>query len=125
MSVRHIFRAAGLIILGWLVCQTSPSAPTRVSPAPPPGVTEFSGVIDRIVDRRQAVILVEDAEWELPVAAAALPPNARAGSWVIVRQDDRGGLVITVDESRTQAALKRIQEKLHALKARGCAQTCP
>ena len=126
MSVRHVFRATCLLTLVWMLVQTFSTLSARVGPAPPPGAMRvMSGVIDQIVDEAWAVVLVGPSEEELLVPAASLPPGARAGTWLILRQGDSGALTFEIDAASSAAALERIERKLHALKARGSSLTSP
>lgn len=125
MSVRPVLRAASLMCVGWLVAHVLSLAAAGLQPDPQPGDLKVSGVIDRIVDQEHAVILAGETGWELVVAASRLPPGAREGDWVLVRFEGEESASIQHDPGQTMAASDRIQEKLGALKTRGCSQLCP
>lgn len=125
MSVRPVLRAASLMFAGWLVVHVLSLAAAGLQPDRPPGDLKVPGVIDRIVDQEHAVILVGETGWELVVQASRLPPGAREGDWVLLRFDSGESVSIQYDPDQTLAARDRIQEKLGALKTRGCAQLCP
>lgn len=76
-------------------------------------------VLDRIVDKVHAVLLVGEEERELVVPAALLPPGATPGTWIRVRFDGENLAEAVVDEEETTKAWQRIAEKLSRLRARG------
>ena len=76
-------------------------------------------VIDRIEDRRHAVLLVGEQEVERIVPASQLPETAQAGTWLLVRFDGETLLEATVDEVETERVKMRIADKMAKLRARG------
>jgi len=75
-------------------------------------------VVDRFVDGF-AVLLVGPAEVERVVPRAALPREARAGTWLKTAWDGEKLLAAEVDHIATQQARARIAEKLARLRQRG------
>lgn len=76
-------------------------------------------VVDRIVDRKTAVILVGEDERQHHYPAGQLPGGAVEGSWLKVQIE--GGEIVTVevDEEGTCNTRRRIQQKMERLRARG------
>lgn len=83
--------------------------------------TEQLAVIDRIVDGSLAVVLIGHEEREIHVRLAALPPQARPGSWLRAQhvQSADGTAVwrFTDEPEATQAAWERVSERRRLLKA--------
>ncbi len=76
-------------------------------------------VIDRIVDRTTAVILVGEDQRQHHHPADGLPAGAREGTWLTVRIEDDGIVSIEVDAGETDEVRRRIQEKVHRLRMKG------
>ena len=75
-------------------------------------------VIDRIVDGKHAVLLVEDQEQKV-IPREHLPEDAQAGDWLEVTFDGDRLLSARVDEQETEAAIARISDKIRRLMKRG------
>lgn len=77
---------------------------------------EEHAVVDRIVDGKQAVLLVGKHEHEVVVPATMLPTGAGEGSHVVAHLEVTG---VTLDTGGTGEAKARIDDKLDQLRARG------
>ena len=75
-------------------------------------------IIDRIVDDRQAVLLVGSGEREFIVDKASLPKEAREGDWLRVTLE--GGAITAMElEPGGQEAKEELSSRLNRLKAKG------
>ncbi|GAA0348570.1 DUF3006 domain-containing protein [Bacillus horti] len=74
-----------------------------------------SGVIDRIVDQRLAVLLVDEQE-ELIVPIEELPSDVFEGSWLIVTFDGEKRIHVEKDMKKTVESKQRIATKLEQLR---------
>ena len=72
-------------------------------------------VVDRI-EGENAILLVGDEQDRLVVPMITLPKGTEAGSWLQVDVADDRILSATLDMKSTEAAKKRIAEKLAKLK---------
>jgi len=75
-------------------------------------------VIDRIVDRRIAVILVGEDQRQHHHPANELPQGAQEGTWLRVRIADGKIVSMEIDREETDAVRGRIQQKMEKLRAR-------
>lgn len=75
-------------------------------------------VIDRMEDGK-AVLLIGDEQVEKIIAAHLLPPNASAGTWLLITINEEQITDITIDHETTQAAKERIKQKQAKLLNRG------
>lgn len=91
-------------------------------------------VVDRVADGVVAVLLVGPGEVERQVPLSQLPQDTHEGDWLIVHDgttrdgegdEARDRSLYELDPETTAAATARLREKLAALRARGCAVTCP
>ena len=80
---------------------------------------EQQAVLDRIVDRTHAVILVGPRETETVVPLGELPADACPGDWLVVVTDGDGKRSIRADPEATKAARQRIAGKMEQLRRRG------
>jgi hypothetical protein len=78
------------------------------------------GVLDRIVDREKAIILIEELNKELVVNVSVLPVEPKEGTWFDVTLDKTGTKIehlvindqITVEKEREiSQTLSRIRSK--------------
>ena len=76
-------------------------------------------VIDRIVDRAIAVILVGDDEREHHYPADRLPAGASEGTWLRVEVEGGEIVSIEVDQEEAETVRRRIQDKMDKLRERG------
>jgi hypothetical protein len=76
-------------------------------------------VVDRIVEGRQAVLLVGEGEVERVVPVERLPAGAREGAWLRVRFEAGELVEAEVDQDQTEQTRRRIEEKLERLRRRG------
>lgn len=74
-------------------------------------------VIDRIVDGRIAVVLVDDEEYKYP--AEKLPEGAGEGVWLQIRINEREITSVSIDQKETEKVRKRIGVKMEKLRKRG------
>ena len=75
-------------------------------------------VIDRIVDKKTAVILVGEDEQQHHYPADKLPEGALEGTWLRVRVESGKIVAMEVDEEETDMMRRRLQEKMDKLRAR-------
>jgi len=77
-------------------------------------------VVDRILEGRQAVLLVAEGEVERVVPADRLQTGTREGTWLRVRFEG-GELVVEaeVDREETERSRRRIEDKLERLRRGG------
>jgi hypothetical protein len=80
---------------------------------------EEQAVVDRMVEDRQAVLLVGETARELLVPVSALPAGTQPGMWLKVEFDGDQLISATIDEEYTQQVLERVKEKLAQLRKRG------
>gem|GEM_PF-616083 len=120
-----------LLAGGWLLPRPS-GKPEALSdsgpgagPAGKPAAFLDRAVLDRVEDGRLAVLLVGPSERERRVPLGELPGESRPGDWLIVHGDSPERLTYQPDPEGTAAAFERAFRKQLALKARGCAVTCP
>lgn len=76
-------------------------------------------VIDRIVEKEHAVLLVGEDEREYIVSVGRLPKEAQPGHWVRVRFEGDELVEIAVDQEETERVQQRISEKMAKLRQRG------
>ena len=76
-------------------------------------------VVDRIVDRRHAVLLVGEDEVEKIVSIAKLPPGAGEGTWLRVEFEGAELVAAEVDAEETARVKARITAKMERLRQRG------
>ena len=89
--------------------------PARVYPSVGrTGATERA-VVDRF-EGRYAVLLVGDEGRPLDVLRRQLPRKAREGHWLQIELREGAIVRVVVDEAATEAARRRIQEKLERLR---------
>lgn len=76
----------------------------------------YQGVIDRIEDSGQAVILIDDLQRTFIVPKKHLPPNSKENMWVTVEMI--GGIykVTSVDHRMTKQQSQRTSELLKRLR---------
>lgn len=77
-----------------------------------------SGVLDRIVDKKYATILVEEINQQFTVDINELPTNSNEGDWFDL--EIVGGKItnIKLNESLTKERRKNIADKMDRLKKR-------
>lgn len=80
---------------------------------------EIRAVVDRIVDGRYAVLLVEPSEREWVVPLERLPDEAREGVWLRIVCEGNQVIRAVIDAQLTQEAHDRIEAKLNLLRQRG------
>lgn len=80
---------------------------------------EEKAVIDRIVDGRNAVLLVGDTEREVVLPVEQLPEDASEGTWLRVQIEGHMITAIAVDRDETETVQRRIAEKMMLLRRRG------
>jgi len=76
-------------------------------------------VVDRIVDKRHAVLLVGESEVEKIVSVDKLPPGAGEGTWLRVEFEGDELVVAEVDAEETARVKARITAKMERLRQRG------
>ncbi len=76
-------------------------------------------VIDRIVDRKTAVILVGEDQRQHHHPADELPEGAQEGTWLRVLIEDGKIVSMEVDAGETDEVRRRIQEKMDRLRMKG------
>lgn len=76
------------------------------------------GVIDRLTDNNQAVILIESINEELVISRDELPEGAQAQDWVILERTDESYKVVAVDKEKTKRQKDHIQSLQEKLRAR-------
>jgi len=76
-------------------------------------------VVDRIVDKRRAVLLVGENEVEKIVSVDKLPPGAGEGIWLIVEFEGDELVAAEVDAEETVRVKARIAAKMERLRQRG------
>ena len=76
-------------------------------------------VVDRIVDKRHAVLLVGENEVEKIVSADKLPPGAGEGTWLRVEFEGDELVAAEVDAEETARVKARITAKMERLRQRG------
>jgi hypothetical protein len=74
-----------------------------------------NAVIDRF-EGNKAVLLVGKEQDQLVVSKSFLPRGAKTGDWLIVNVEDDRVLSASIDTDATNAAKKRIAEKLAKLR---------
>ena len=76
-------------------------------------------MVDRIVDKRHAVLLVGDNEVEKIVSVDKLPPEAGEGTWLRVEFEGDELVAAEVDAEETAWVKARITAKMERLRQRG------
>lgn len=76
-------------------------------------------VVDRIVDKRHAVLLVGENEVEKIVSVDKLPAGAGEGTWLIVEFEGDELVAAEVDAEETARVRARITAKMERLRQRG------
>ena len=76
-------------------------------------------VVDRIVDKRHAVLLVGESEVEKIVSVDKLPPGAGEGTWLRVEFEGDELVAAEVDAEETARVKARITAKMERLRQRG------
>lgn len=77
---------------------------------------EEVGVVDRVVESIAVVLVGGEAEYQLP--ATSLPEGAGEGSWLRVRRDTSGLVVLGRDDAGEAEQRDRAQDRLAALRQR-------
>ncbi len=77
---------------------------------------EEVGVVDRVIEDIAVVLLGGEAEYQLP--ATSLPEGAGEGSWLRVRRDTSGLVVLGRDDAGEAEQRHRAQNRLAALRQR-------
>lgn len=72
-------------------------------------------VIDRF-EGQYAVLLVGEASRKLDIHRKALPKGVKAGTWLKIELEGESLLSAEIDAEETEAAKKRILEKLERLR---------
>ena len=78
---------------------------------------EEVGVVDRMVGD-VAVVLVGSDEAQYELAAASLPEGVGEGSWLRVRRDRSGLVVLGRDEAGEAKRRRRVEGRLASLRQR-------
>ncbi len=82
-----------------------------------PEIDHDRAIVDRIVDGRTAVLLVDPDEVELLLPADVLPEGATEGTWVVLEATtDPPGLMLRIDEQLTQQRLDDLTARLDAIR---------
>ncbi len=76
-------------------------------------------VVDRIVDKRHAALLVGDNEVEKIVFVDKLPSGAGEGTWLRVEFEGDELVAVEVDAEETARVRARIAAKMERLRQRG------
>ena len=76
-------------------------------------------MVDRIVDKRHAVLLVGESEVEKIVSVDKLPPGAGEGTWLRVEFEGDELVTAEVDAEETARVKARITAKMGRLRQRG------
>ena len=76
-------------------------------------------MVDRIVDKRHAVLLVGENEIEKTVSVDKLPPAAGEGTWLRVEFEGDELVAAEVDAEETARVKARIAAKMERLRQRG------
>ncbi|GAE25627.1 hypothetical protein JCM9140_1634 [Halalkalibacter wakoensis JCM 9140] len=75
------------------------------------------GVMDRIVDQKKAVILVESLKKEIVIDQSKLPSGSKVGTWFQLEIKDEVVQTIEIDEAETKSRRRGIADKLQQVKA--------
>ena len=76
-------------------------------------------VVDRIVDKKHAVILVGENEIEKIVSVENLPSGAGEGTWLRVEFEEDELVTAEIDAEETARVKARITAKMERLRQRG------
>jgi len=76
-------------------------------------------VVDRIVDKKHAVLLVGGSEVERVVSVEKLPPGAGEGAWLRVAFKEDELVTAEIDVEETARVKARITDKVNRLRQRG------
>lgn len=76
-------------------------------------------MVDRIVDKRHAVLLVDENEVEKIVSVDKLPPGAGEGTWLRVEFEGDELVAAEIDAEETARVKDRITAKMERLRQRG------
>jgi hypothetical protein len=72
-------------------------------------------VVDRF-EGAYAVLTIEGQQGSLDIPRQQLPPGVREGHWLLVEIVDGQLISAQIDETATQAARQRIQDKIERLR---------
>lgn len=75
-------------------------------------------VIDRIEDRRIAVLLIGEEEHRFNVPLDKLPKGVKEGDWLKIELEGQELLSAEIDKEETERRLQRIKEKLARLRGK-------
>lgn len=78
----------------------------------------MKAVIDRIEDKKHAVLILNGDGEEKVIPVGDLPDGAEEGTWLEVEFDGDDIKSITIDEKETEARSERIGNKMDQLKKR-------
>ena len=78
----------------------------------------MKAVIDRIEDKKHAVLILNGDGEEKVVSVADLPDGAEEGTWLKVKFDGDDIKSIEIDEEETEERSERIGNKMDQLKKR-------
>lgn len=78
----------------------------------------YPAYFERLTDNDQALLLIEELQKEFHVDAASLPIGSTTGTWFLVEVQDDLIVSITLDEEKTQAIAKEIDDRMQRLKAK-------
>lgn len=77
---------------------------------------KIKGVLDRIVDGKTGVILVDDSNEEFTLDRSQLPTGAKEGDWLTIEREAGHIKSVTIDDSLTAEREKLIADKMNKLK---------
>lgn len=78
----------------------------------------MKGILDRIEDGRQAVILIEEEQREIVFPADRLPPGSKVNSWFDIVLEDEEITSISLDAETAAAKERQVQGLLQRLRGR-------
>lgn len=79
-------------------------------------VTLYQGVLDRIEDNGQAVILIESIPKMLVIPLSSLPPDSEENMWFTIRKTSNTYQVISIDYQTTMRQRERSSQLLQQLR---------
>lgn len=78
----------------------------------------MKGILDRIENGRQAVILIEEEQREIIFPADRLPPGSKVNSWFDIVVENEEITSISLDVETAAAKERQVQSLLKRLRSR-------
>lgn len=76
----------------------------------------MKGVLDRIEDGNQAVILIEEVQKALIIPLSDLPPKSKVNTFFNIKEHNGNYKILSIDEYATQKEAKKSEDLMEKLR---------